>query len=243
MPSSSLLPRRDPSSRAAVPGRDATLVFLGAWFVGQMVASAVALGSGHSSVSTAGPGWLFAVAAAGWVPLVAAVWAIGRRHGAGSLAADYGLSFRATDLWGIPIGALTQLVALRVVYLPLHGIWPDTFSTDRLEQRARDLYDSAAGAGLLLLVVTVVVGAPLVEELVYRGLLQGAFTRGRRPWVAVVAVAAFFAVIHFQPIEIPGLFTIGLVLGACAWSTRRLGLGVVAHMAFNAAGLLMVARG
>ena len=69
------------------------------------------------------------------------------------------------------------------------------------------------------------------------------FRSGSRPWLGVIGIAALFAVIHFQPVEIPGLFTIGLVLGACALLTRRLGLGVVAHMAFNATGLLMVARG
>ena len=130
-----------------------------------------------------------------------------------------------------------------MVYLPLQGIWPDTFSTDRLEQRARDLYDHASGAGVLLLVLAVVIGAPIVEELVYRGLLQGSVTRGRREWWGVIGIAALFALIHFQPVEIPGLFSIGLVLGACALLTRRLGLGVVTHMAFNATGLLMVARG
>jgi membrane protease YdiL (CAAX protease family) len=243
VPLSSLLPERDDSVRAAVPPRDAVLVYVGAWMLGQMVASAVALSSGHASISTAGPGWLLAVAAVGWVPLLVAVWAVGRRHGTGSLAADFGLAFRPSDLWGVPIGVITQLVLLRLVYLPLRGIWPGTFSTDRLEQRARDLYDNASGGGVVLLVLAVVIGAPVVEELVYRGLLQGAATRGRRPWLGVVGVAAFFAAVHFQPVEIPGLFTIGLVLGACAWSTRRLGLGIVTHLAFNAAGLLLVARG
>ena len=226
-----------------MPLRDAVLVYVGAWMVGQMVAAAVALGSGHASLSTAGPGWLLAVALVGWIPLVGAVWAVGRRHGTGSLVADFGLNVRPTDLWGVPIGVVTQLVVLRLVYLPLHAAWPDTFSTDRLEQRARELYDSAGGAGVVLLVLAVVVGAPVVEELVYRGLLQGAATRGRRPWLGVLGVAALFAVVHFQPVEIPGLFAIGLVLGACALLTRRLGLGIVTHMAFNATGLLLVARG
>jgi membrane protease YdiL (CAAX protease family) len=42
-------------------------------------------------------------------------------------------------------------------------------------------------------------------------------------------------------VEIPGLFVVGLVLGACALFTLRLGLGVVSHMAFNATGLVLVA--
>jgi hypothetical protein len=38
-----------------------------------------------------------------------------------------------------------------------------------------------------------------------------------------------------------GLFVIGLVLGVCALVTRRLGMSVVAHCAFNATGLIWVA--
>ena len=66
----------------------------------------------------------------------------------------------------------------------------------------------------MLLVLIVVVGAPIVEELVYRGLLQGSFSarfsdRSRRcSWRA-----ACFALIHFRPVEYPGLFVVGLVFG------------------------------
>jgi membrane protease YdiL (CAAX protease family) len=59
--------------------------------------------------------------------------------------------------------------------------------------------------------------------------------------VGVVLVAAWFAVIHFRPVEYPGLFVFGLVLGVCALRTRRLGMSVLTHMAFNATGLVLVA--
>jgi uncharacterized protein len=161
--------------------------------------------------------------------------------GTGRCRSDWGLQFRVIDLWGIPIGVLTQLVLVPILYWPLRALWPDTFSMDKIQERAQDLYDSASGAGIALLVFIVVVGAPVVEELVYRGLLQGAFTRRCRDWVGVAIVALWFAVIHFQPVETPGLFLVGMVLGACALLTRRLGMGVVAHMAFNASGLVLVA--
>jgi membrane protease YdiL (CAAX protease family) len=227
--------------RAPVPLQHAALVWLGAWMVGQLVASAVAAASGYDSIAQAGPGWLFAVAMAGWVPLVLAVWSSGRKFGVGSFAIDFGFSFKPADLWGIPVGVLTQLVLLRLVYWPLEHLWPSTFAQDRIEQRARDLYDNASGAGVLLLILVVVVGAPMVEELVYRGLLQGAFTRRMREWLGMAFVALWFAVVHFQPVETPGLFVVGLVLGTCALLSGRLGLGVVAHMAFNATGLVLVA--
>ena len=67
----------------------------------------------------------------------------------------------------------------------------------------------------------VCVGAPIVEELVYRGLLQGSFAARFNHVVAWLAAAAWFAVIHFRPVEYPGLFAFGLVVGACFLVTDR----------------------
>jgi uncharacterized protein len=232
------------SNRAQISLPHAILIWLGAWIVGSIAASIVLVASGHDSVADAGHGWLVAISVAQWVPMVAALWAAGRRFGVGKIAADYGLSFRPIDLVGVPIAAATQFLLIPLLYVPLRSIWPGTFSTEHVERRARDLFAHPSGVGLVLLIAAVAVGAPLVEELVYRGLLQGAFGRRLqqwRGWLAVVLVAALFALVHFQPVEYPGLFLIGLVLGACALLTGRLGMGVLAHAAFNAAALVLVA--
>jgi uncharacterized protein len=221
--SSPLTSLRLDADRAQVPVTQASLIWLGAWMIGQLCAAAVAAASGHTTVSTAGPGWLFGVALAGWVPLLFAMGGAGRKWGSGSFVTDWGLSFKPVDLWGAPIGVITQLVLVPLLYWPLHALWPDAFTTEKLQERAQDLYDSASGAGVALLV------------------LQGAFTRRLHDWVGVTVVALWFAVIHFQPVETPGLFVVGMVLGSCALLTGRLGMGVVAHVAFNATGLVLVA--
>ena len=241
VPPPSLPPIRAAGDRADVSIRDAAVTWFAAYLAGALVSSAIFAASGAETASELGPGWLTAASLAQWIPMVAAVWYVGKRFGVGRLADDFGLSVRAADLLGVPLGVVTQLVLVRLVYLPLESIWPDTFTLDKIEQRARSTYDSAHGSGLVLLLLVVVVGAPLVEELTYRGLLQGAFTRRLSDWVGVIVVAVWFAVIHFQAIEIPGLFVVGVVLGLCALRTGRLGLSVVTHMAFNATGLVLVA--
>lgn len=236
-----LAPFRSAGDRADISIRDAVLTWFAAYVVGAILSSAVFALSGADSSADLGPGWLAGASLAQWVPMVTAIWYLGRRFGIGDLAADFGMSFRPIDLIGVPLGVITQLVLVRLVYVPLESLWPDTFALDKIEERARTTYESAHGNGLVLLVLVVVVGAPLVEELTYRGLLQGAFTRRLNDWIGVVVVAAWFAIVHFQPIEIPGLFVVGLVLGICAVRTGRLGLGVVTHLAFNATGLILVA--
>lgn len=237
----SLPPIRTAGDGADISIRDAVLTWAAAWFAGALLGSAIFAASGADSVAEAGPGWLAAGALAQWAPMVFAIWYLGKRFGEGLLSRDFGMVFRPADLLGVPLGVITQLVLVRLVYVPLESLWPEVFRTDKIEERARATYESAQGGGLVLLVLVVVVGAPLVEELVYRGLLQGAFTRRLNDWIGLVVVAAWFAVIHFQPVEIPGLAMVGLVLGLCAIRTGRLGLSVVTHMAFNATGLVLVA--
>jgi membrane protease YdiL (CAAX protease family) len=94
----------------------------------------------------------------------------------------------------------------------------------------------------VLLVLVVVVGAPLVEEIVYRGLLQRSLAGRFGRSAAWVLGAALFAGIHLQAVELPGLLVAGLVFGAGLLLTGRLGASVLAHVAFNAAGLALVAR-
>jgi membrane protease YdiL (CAAX protease family) len=220
----------------------AIAVWLMAWIAGMIIASIALSAAGYDSTSNA-PVWVTMVAAfAIWVPMVVALWLVSQRLGRHSFTTDFGFKFEPIDLVGIAVGVLSQLVLVRVVYWPLERTWPDTFSRSRVERNARDLYDQAHGGWWLGLVLIVVVGAPFVEELVYRGLLQRAAVRRINDALAVVAVAAFFALIHFRWVEYPGLFVFGLVLGVCAWQTRRLGMSIFAHMAFNATGLLLVAR-
>ena len=222
----------------------ALLTWMAGWFMGNVLGSLVLAGSGKANVPSAErPVWLVAgMAIALWLPQIAALVVVSRRFATGNLATDFSLRFKTIDLVGIPVGVLSQLVLLRLVYWPLEAAWPHTFGSKQLEQNARDLYDTAHGAWLVVLVLIIVVAAPLVEELVYRGLLMGAARRRLHDVAALVGVAAFFALIHFRPVEYPGLFVFGLVLGACMLVTDRIGMGIVAHMAFNATALALVAR-
>ena len=242
MPGAQVSPTRVDPAQAGIGVGQAAAVWLVGWLAGNFIGSAVITATGYKSAAEA-PVWVTMVLAMSlWTPMLAGLWWLSSRFGRGNFADDYTLRFNRVDLVGVPIGVLAQLVVVRLVYWPLERGWPQTFSRSRVERNARDLYDRAHGGWLVGLIAIVVIGAPFVEELVYRGMLQGALVRRVNDAVAVVAVAAFFALIHFRWVEFPGLFVFGLILGACALRTGRLGMGIVAHMAFNATGLMLVAR-
>ena len=217
----------------------AVLTWVAAFVAGQIVSLAILATSGEDDLDAVPIPTLFAAVAATWVAYLVGLWYASRRAGTGDFVEDYRVRFKLVDLVGVPIGVLTQLVVVPLVYLPLSRLWPSTFSEDELSETAKDLVDRASGATMVLLVLMVCIGAPIVEELVYRGLLQGSFAARFDHVVAWLVASVWFMVIHFRPVEYPGLLTFGLVAGGCLLVTGRLGTPILAHVAFNVTGLVM----
>jgi membrane protease YdiL (CAAX protease family) len=226
-----------PTGRSPEP-TSTIAAFLGIWVLASLVSSLVVVAGGDPDQPTSIPRLAMSLLTA-WAVFLAGTWWTSRRFGSGDARSDFALSARPIDLVGVPIGIATQLLAVPVVYLPLRVLWPDVFDDEALSETADDLVDRADGGLIVLLFVLVVVGAPLVEEVVYRGLLQRPLLDRFPPAPVIVGVAAVFALIHFRPVEFPGLFVAGLVFGVCAWRAGRVGAAVVAHVAFNATGLML----
>ena len=177
------------------------------------------------------PLWLIAVLQVPlWLGLLGAVIVVSRRFGTGSLRKDYGFWFRASDVIGVPIGVVVQLVFLPLLYRAL-SIFVDT---SKVDEPAKNLTDRAQGIGVVLLVVLVVVGAPIVEELFFRGLLLRSIEARWNDTLALWASAILFGLAHFELLQLPALVLFGLVAGYCAQRTGRLGMSIWAHAGFNA---------
>ena len=80
----------------------------------------------------------------------------------------------------------------------------------------------------------VVVLAPLIEELFFRGLFQRATDRRFGAALSVVFPAVIFGAVHLQPLQFPALVLFGLVAGLLVARSDRLGPAIWAHVGFNA---------
>ena len=168
-----------------------------------------------------------------WVGLLGVPVLVTRLKGNG-VVADLHLRARGADLWrGGVLGALLQLVALPLVYWPLLDLLQK--DTSDLEGPARAMTDRADGAiGVVLLILIVGVGAPIVEEIFYRGLLQGALLkRGLRPAAAIAISSTVFGMSHLELLQLPALILFGAVAGVLAHRYGRLGPAIAAHVVFN----------
>lgn len=136
---------------------------------------------------------------------------------------------------GLAVGVVLQglVVLIEVVITAIFGEGADS---------ARDLVAPFDSTGeRVLLVVLVVLLAPLCEELFYRGALIPLVQRRFRPAWSVVAVAALFALSHLNGRQLLGLFVVGVVLGWLRVARRSVAPAIAAHLAFNAAGLSLLA--
>jgi len=145
--------------------------------------------------------------------------------------ADLGLSFRISDvLSGFGLGALAQAVLVPILYAPV------LFFTDELDVsgEARNLVEKADGFGVLLLFAVVVVGAPVIEELFFRGLAMPVFERRFGQRLGLFISAGLFGLVHLQLLQFPALFLFGLLVGWLVQRDGRLGRAIWAHVGFNA---------
>ncbi len=89
----------------------------------------------------------------------------------------------------------------------------------------------------MLLVLTVALAAPVVEEALFRGLLQGVLEARMRPWLAIAMTALPFALLH-GPGPAIFFFFWSLPLGWVTWRTGSIRPGIVVHAVNNLVGLI-----
>ena len=102
-------------------------------------------------------------------------------------------------------------------------------------------------AGLAVVFLAGAIGAPVLEEILFRGQLQGAIQKKledrrsqRAPIYAIAITSAVFSLIHFQPLAIPPLFVAGAAFGWIRWRSGSLALPIAAHVLMNFISLVLL---
>lgn len=140
-------------------------------------------------------------------------------------------------LWpsiAVIIGAmgLTNLWFMLLTYLAESNRWLDQLLTDYANESQAFSIDS----GYLWLTLGIVIMAPIAEELLFRGIIQGELRRVMPEWLAVVIQAVLFAAFHMQPVQMTYVIIPGLLLGfAYAWS-GSIYIPIIMHIIFNFLG-------
>lgn len=87
-------------------------------------------------------------------------------------------------------------------------------------------------------IIKVVIMAPVIEELIFRGVIMHGLMRNYSKFTAVFVSALMFALWHLNPWQFPATFILGLVLGILMLRTRNIYLCILGHAINN--GLVLV---
>jgi membrane protease YdiL (CAAX protease family) len=180
-----------------------------------------------------------------WAGLVVTCRLASRRLGTGDIRRDFGIFTTVGDIGrGVGMAFVARIVAA-VVAVILLAIDKQLVGSNLTAIKHLRSTDRAA---FLVLAVLATVGAPLVEETFFRGLLLRSLLAKWRPGVAIVLQAVLFGCCHASPVY--GLRNVsvvavtasgGVVFGWLAVRYGRLGPGMVAHATFNAIALVALA--
>ena len=131
--------------------------------------------------------------------------------------------FRKTDpalvLWGV-----ITVLATTLVIEPLLELFPSRW----LEW----LGDQMKLGGWMML--TTVVVAPILEEILFRGILQESLTRKYGPWRGILIASAIFGIVHGIPQQALNAFFVGAMIGFIYYKTQSLIPCILIHALNNA---------
>jgi len=227
------------------PGIILLVAVLG-FIIGQVVATGlIALGvalshfpGGLSALARQSqpPWWANVLSLVGlWVGFAYAIRAARSRGALAPLAAQW--QVKPGDWSYVVLGVVLQ-IGVGLAYQPFH--------VQHLNRPVTHLFGQAHGWSFAVLALCTTLGAPLMEEWFFRGVLYRGLdvalhgelsTLGA--WLAIVASALVFALAHGEPAQFAGLAFLGVVLAWLVRRTKRLVPSIVTHLSFN--GVAMVA--
>ncbi len=92
--------------------------------------------------------------------------------------------------------------------------------------------------GIYGAILKVVIIAPVIEELIFRGIIMHGLMRNYSGFTAVSVSALMFALFHLNPWQFPATFILGLLLGILMLRTRNIYLCILGHVINN--GLVLI---
>lgn len=140
------------------------------------------------------------------------------------------ISFRLSDWKIIPLicmGALSLLWLEEFIPVPSTEFW-DKMMMELVEDMVQntDFWSF----------MSMVIAAPVIEELLFRGIVLDGFLKRYPVWVAIALSAFMFGVFHFNPYQLIGGFTTGCFIGWIYYHTRSVLPCIIIHACMNSAG-------
>ncbi|MCL2426912.1 MAG: CPBP family intramembrane metalloprotease [Oscillospiraceae bacterium] len=93
---------------------------------------------------------------------------------------------------------------------------------------------------LLVRIISIGIAAPIVEEILCRGIILNRLSAWMPKWPAILVSSALFGIVHFNWLQGLYAFAIGIIFAVLYLRYRNLWIPIISHAAFNLANVILV---
>jgi membrane protease YdiL (CAAX protease family) len=140
---------------------------------------------------------------------------------------------------GKTIGLAVLVIGAGLIFNYAYATYivPDVEIQAMLNQLLKAIPDTMPNNVLLFVAIAVI--APVLEEVLFRGLLQNSLANRMPTWAAIAIASAVFGVAHLDFNAFPPLMAMGIAFGYLYHKTGSLLVNIAMHMVNNAAAMLL----
>jgi len=230
-----------PMGQRRIPLWFPPVVFLAGGVLSSVAYESIASICGVSTQAALRPWWLQISAIVFlWLTLLVGTWWAQRHYGPLFEPGFFRVRlFQAPRSDGIYlfVGVGLQLL-VGILYYPFHS--------HSASRPVHEILGDATGWRVAVVMLSVGVGAPIVEEIFFRGLLLRSLQTVRSErfraavsgWLPVLVSGILFAAAHVQGVQFFGLALTGIALAMIRVRERRLAPSVMTHAGFNLIALV-----
>jgi membrane protease YdiL (CAAX protease family) len=191
-----------------------------------------------TAMFSTGPGAVVSLALL-WIGLLFGVWLASRVTSGGWRAlVDWSISWRKDLPIGIGLGIALQGLGI------LAGLVVQHFTQGRDLSNSGEILN-VTGIWFPIMSVAGCVGAPIVEEIFFRGLALNVLFRKFGTTAAITITSLMFGLMHIQSTVASSIYTVisttlvGVAFATTRLRTGRLGTSIVMHITFNSVAVLL----
>ncbi len=127
--------------------------------------------------------------------------------------------------WVIYLLILPIIIALSILTEGLVGLIP-------MPQKVQEFFLSMVQLNIYGY-LTIGIAAPILEELIFRGIVLKAFLKKYEPVKAIMWSAIIFGIAHLNPWQFVPAWLIGIFIGWIYWKTQSIWPGIIVHFINN----------
>jgi len=132
--------------------------------------------------------------------------------------------------------------AIIITFIALQfGIISPLISLIPMPDFMKEIFMEMAGRNGIISFISIVIAAPIFEELIFRGIMLDGLLKRYNPTKAILISSFLFGFVHLNPWQFISAFAIGILAGWVYYKTKKLWYAILIHMVNNGLAFLTMA--